>query len=401
MEAQPPETKPFELMPAKYRYYDYEFERYWHFFQVFGRVGYNPNTSSEVWRREFEKRFGKEAAPFIEAGLHRASWVLPRIVASCYPYSYFPMTRGWAEKQRLGDLPIYARADGSDIQQFANFDEEAQMLIEGGDTAKVRPGENSRWFEECAAEINRQIVAAEKRIGENRNKEFDSTMADLKILSNLALYHSRRIPAAVSYRLFERTRNAKALEDAIVYERRAVEAWRQLVTAAGDFYTADLQMGVRGANLCGHWKDELAALEKGIDGLERQLHETSIATLATLAPRYRAAESATEAPMVTHQAVINAPAEKPLTIQAEVRAPSGVKWVRLRYRSANQHQDYHVLSMLPMGEKDRYQAVIPAEHVVSKWDLMYFIETMDNHDHGRIYPDLNKETPYIVVKLVR
>ena len=54
-----------------------------------------------------------------------------------------------------------------------------------------------------------------------------------------------------------------------------------------------------------------------------------------------------------------------------------------------------------MGEKDRYQAVIPAEQVVSKWDLMYFIETMDNHNNGRIYPDLNKGTPYIVVKLVR
>ena len=29
-------------------------------------------------------------------------------------------------------------------------------------------------------------------------------------------------------------------------------------------------MGVRGADLCGHWKDELAALEKGLAALERQ-----------------------------------------------------------------------------------------------------------------------------------
>ena len=32
---------------------------------------------------------------------------------------------------------------------------------------------------------------------------------------------------------------------------------------------------------------------------------------------------------------------------------------------------------------------------------MYFIEAMDNEGNGRIYPDLNKETPYIVVKLQR
>ncbi len=48
------------------------------------------------------------------------------------------MTRGWAEKQRLGALPEYAKAEDSDIQQFTSFDEEARLLIEGGETAKLR-----------------------------------------------------------------------------------------------------------------------------------------------------------------------------------------------------------------------------------------------------------------------
>ena len=89
MEAQPHEMRPFDLLTSSHRYYDYEFERYWHFFQVFGRLGYNPETSQEVWRHEFEKRFGKEAAPFVENALHGASLILPRIVASCYPLRRF------------------------------------------------------------------------------------------------------------------------------------------------------------------------------------------------------------------------------------------------------------------------------------------------------------------------
>jgi hypothetical protein len=99
--------------------------------------------------------------------------------------------------------------------------------------------------------------------------------------------------------------------------------------------------------------------------------------------------------------VTTAPAGKPLVIAAEVRDPSGVKWVHLRYRSVNQHEDYRTLPMLPVGEKDCYQAVIPAGHVASKWDLMYLIEVMDNRGNGRIWPDLNKETPYVVVKIAR
>jgi hypothetical protein len=403
MEAQPHDAKPFDLLTSAHRYCDYEFERYWHFFQVFGRVGYNTNTPAEVWEREFERRFGKEAAPFVEKGLHQASWVLPRIVASCYPYDAFPMTRGWVEKQRLGNLPAYAKAEGSDIQQFASFDEEARLLIEGGETAKTRPGENSRWFSQIAADINAQAAQAEQRLGSHRSKESDSTITDLKMLANLALFHSRRIPAAVNYRLFERTKDAHALDTAIHQERSAVEAWRQLVAAAGDFYAQDLKMGVRGASLCGHWKDELAALEAGLSALERLQGESkttnTLKTVAVYPPTYPNGDRLGLS--VVHQPITSAPVGKPVTITAKVSAPSAVKWVRLRYRSVNQHQDYRSLPMLPTGERDQYRVVIPPEDIPPTWDLMYYIEAMDNEQHGTMYPGLNLETPYIVVKLKR
>ena len=65
------------------------------------------------------------------------------------------------------------------------------------------------------------------------------------------------------------------------------------------------------------------------------------------------------------------------------------------------HMPGRMLAMVPGGEKDRYQPVIPAEHVVPTWDLMYLIEVIDNQGNGKIHPDLNKETPYVVVRLVR
>jgi hypothetical protein len=403
MEAQPHDAKPFDVLTAGHRYYDYEFERYWHFYQVFGRLGYDTNTSAEVWHREFERRFGKVAAPFLERGLHRASWVLPRIVASCYPYSAFPMTRGWAEKQRLGDLPDYAKAEGSDIEQFASFDEEARMLIEGGETAKVRPAENSRWFAEASAEIGADVAEAEKQIGDARSKEFASTVVDLKVLANLALFHSRRIPAAVSYRLFERTKDPEALAAAIAHEQNAEAAWRQIISAAGDFYADDLMMGVRGADLCGHWRDELAALERGIVQLQHQQADLKPKGTAKLAPRFQSVSTTGNysALKVRHRPVVSATIGQPLTISADVSGPEGVKWVRVRYRSVNQREDYKTLQMVATAEGDRYKAVIPAEDIKPTWDLMYFIEVMDQQGNGRIHPDLNIETPYIVVRLQR
>ena len=102
-----------------------------------------------------------------------------------------------------------------------------------------------------------------------------------------------------------------------------------------------------------------------------------------------------------HQPVTTAPVGQPIAVSAKVRDPSGVKWVRLRYRSVNQHQDYRALAMIPTGDKDQYGTVIPADDIQPTWDLMYFIEAMDKNGNGRIYPDLNHATPYIVVKLQR
>ena len=46
----------------------------------------------------------------------------------------------------------------------------------------------------------------------------------------------------------------------------------------------------------------------------------------------------------------------------------------------------------------RYQAEIPGNFVVPEWDIMYFIEALDMKGNGRMYPDLDNEMPYIVVK---
>jgi hypothetical protein len=419
-----------------------------------------------------------------------------------------------------------------------------------------------------------------------RNKEFDSTMVDLRILGNLALYHARRIPAGLSLALFHGTQDLNALEDAIAHEQRAIQAWEGIVQAAGDVYNDDLMMGLPSAELSGHWRDELVKLRQGLAELERQragfrpeprrvvgrydfgngpalagyqrLKRQSVVSLdlpngsyeldftiqdpsadwgpmwiaangidytdvfrapagtrvekklaasvgdgklnvvfdatsdgrwqvsamtvtrvdpliahvpvrriapgedlvirATVSAEKPAARvrvgygearrgysyasmeqtgpllyravipggagleyfiealdgagrqaqhgpvsvmvtSDREPPLVRHTAVASAPARQPLKIVAQVQDPSGVKWVRLRYRSVSQHQDFRTVAMLPAGRADEYQAEVPAAHLDPKYDFMYLIEVMDNAGNGKIHPDLEKETPYLVVRL--
>jgi hypothetical protein len=437
MEAQPHDAKPFDLLQPQHRYYDYEFERYWHFFQVFGRMAYNSNTPPAVWDKEFERHFGPANGPLVEAALHRASGILPRIIASCYPYDHFPTTRGWAEKQSLGDLPDYAGAEGSDLCQFATFDEEARLLIDGGSTAKILPSANSQWFESTAADV----LSLVGRVHQDSGKELASTLTDLRILAGLALFHARRIPAAVWYRLYEHTHDVTALDSAIKNESGAIEAWRQIVAAAGDYYAYDLQMGVRSAGLTGHWKDELVKLQAGLTGLQQQRQNAVAfatkgsttpptkdsttpatkgsatppakdsatmmtkdpATLTTKAPAYprQRAKPLDELFKVRLLNPDSTPAGQPVTIRITASATAGFGELRCRYRAVNQQLVYKTIGMTAGPGPGEYSATIPAEEIDPTYDLQYYIELIDKQGNGRVYPDLNIETPYKIIRLIR
>lgn len=403
MEAQPHDARPFDLLNPAYRYYDYEFERYWHFFQSFGRIGYDPKTPADTWDREFIKRFGPQAGPVLEKALHKASWILPRIVSSCYPYSAFPTTRGWVEKQRMGDLPAYAKAEGSDLMQFANAGEEAQLLTEGGGTAKILPSANSRWLQQVSDTVFALVKLAEKNAGVHSSAEFISTTTDLNILAGLARYYSRRIAAAVSYRLYERTQQSVDLDDAIAYEKKAVDAWRGIVSTAGDVYTSDIMMGVRVADLCGHWKDELAALEKGLAALESKRSGMTAGGPSKNTPRYKPAAAADNHGLFrfTDETVKSIPAGKPLVVRVKLTAAAGIQSLRLRYRALSQEEEYKALPMQATREKDVYEATIPADQINPRFDMMWLVEVIGKDNRGAIFPDVNKETPYRIVSLIR
>ena len=107
-----------------------------------------------------------------------------------------------------------------------------------------------------------------------------------------------------------------------------------------------------------------------------------------------------DAPAVIHTPVTRVEKSAPLVIRAHAEDPSGIRIVRVRYRAVSQYQDFRSLEMLRNADGE-FTAEIPAAHIDSRYDLMYFIEAIDNAGNGKIYPDLEKQTPYTIVKVGR
>jgi hypothetical protein len=393
MLGEPHDAKPIDILNAPYRSYDYEFERYWHFYQLWGRLTYAPDTPSEVWDREFTKRFGAQAGPHVEAALHRASQVLPHIVSSAYRYSYFPTTRGWAEMQHQDALPVFAGLEGSDTEQFMNPQDEAKRFLAGTPTSKRRPQETAAWFAEAANVIDREVAAVPPP-GGNQIAELTSTMTDCRMLAALARYYAARLPAAVAYDIYKQNGDVASFDTAVAGERRAIEAWTSLVTAAGDVYAPSLPFGAR-PYFPRHWREELDRLKTDLDKLiaSRPGGPPAAVTVPALAV-------AAALPQVTFDSAAAATPGQDLPVTIHIAPGTAIRSARLRYRHLTQYENYEAVDMAPGGD-GMFTARIPGAFITPAWDVMYFVEVIAADGRGRNYPDLDREAPYVIVPVRR
>lgn len=85
------------------------------------------------------------------------------------------------------------------------------------------------------------------------------------------------------------------------------------------------------------------------------------------------------------------------TVLARVDAPQALKSIRLRYRHVNQVEDYQEAEMTLEPSTGTFHGKIPGTFITPNWDLMYFVETIGTNGSGRMYPDLEREAPYVIV----
>ncbi|MHC4399198.1 MAG: hypothetical protein ACYTG0_05940 [Planctomycetota bacterium] len=404
MLGEPHDAEPFQLHTPAYRHYDYEFERYWHYYQVWGRVSYNPQADPEIWQREFVRRFGDQAGPLVMRALERASHILPRIVTASYNYRYFPTTRGWAEMMRLGDLPQYAEGTGTDVEQFQSYQEAARQLLAGESTALRTPQQTAAWFATVARQVLDDVAAAaaagEELEGRAR-REFLTTTTDLGILAHLAEYHAARMQAALWYNVYLQSEDEFALDKCLAAESEAVAAWKRIIAAAGNVYPETLKFGVHRVGFSWHWREELARLEDGYEKLKELPRRTRLddATRNRLLERIKPPAGP---PLSIHiERATSATPGQDLVITAVVDGSPKLEWIRLRYRHLTQFEDYQSLEMVWDPQLKRFAAAIPGDFIVPQWNVMYFVEALDQEGHGRKVPDLEEGMPYVVVPVKR
>jgi hypothetical protein len=233
-------------------FWTHEFERYWAFYFLWGRLSYDPTLPDAAWEAELERRFGRAAAPVAEA--YRAgSGVLSEVIAAhlADPNMYL-----WPEINPGGLIDSYKEVLPSDWRMVASVQEAVHHRLRGVPSAKQTPEETAARLDRLASRIERAVerVAA---LGSADRAEWRSSEPDFRVLAGLARYHARKRVAALHLVRFDSTAERAALDRSERELESANRIWERLAELTDGVYPEEMAFG---PDEIGHWKDKLAYL---------------------------------------------------------------------------------------------------------------------------------------------
>jgi hypothetical protein len=244
------------------KFWKWEFERYWMFYLLWGRLSYDPKTPEAVWTAEFQRRFGSAAEDVY--GAYRASGrVLNEIVAAhlADPNMYI-----WPEVNPGGLIDAYREVRPSDFRLIATIPEAVRNRVQGVGSAKQTPLETAARLHAAALETEQAVKRAGQRLGK-QNVEWRSSEADFLVLAHLARLHGRRQMAADQLEYFYQTGDPAGIDTARREARGALRVWESLVKLTDGVYPAEMAFG---PDDVGHWKDRLPYLAHDLKTIEER-----------------------------------------------------------------------------------------------------------------------------------
>ena len=218
--------------------YRYAFERQWMFYKVCGRLLYNPNTSDEFFKDEFEQRFPKQGQKLFEAQA-KASKV-PLVIASWQnaTWDFSLYSEGFLHSVKIDMKKALKLISLNDMSEQTPMEPAylsiADFLANENNVPKdkISPLHLSDSLESVCIQALKDV----KRIKAGRNVDLLYEVSDIKAWANLGIYFSNKLRAAVEYKRFKLSKNVKDHNKAIEYLTKATSNWHSLVEVTKPVY---------------------------------------------------------------------------------------------------------------------------------------------------------------------
>jgi hypothetical protein len=390
----------------------YDWEKYLYAYRVWGRLAFNPDCDSDIWRRFLKANFSG-AADSVENSLASAGRLLALITTYHGPtadsqvywlemYTDIPIVK--ANKESIywdADSPkVFGNISPLDPQLFSRINDYTDSLLAGTILQKYTFVEVATMLEELSATAIKRIGELKSALANKNSPALSRILIDVTIQAGLGEFFASKMRAAALWRIYEQTGEQAALKKAVDLYRLARNVWKQFSEGAGKYYVADVSYGER-ANLRGHWSDRLPAIEADLNAMEKKLDEPPAAPKGNtdiIRPAIQTVLSHPKRIMVSCKHNQQAKFKRGEALKVNISTPPDVNSVNFYYRHVNQAL---VWEMLPMNKNGNvFSASIPSDYTMTNFPLQYYF-ALTTAKGISFYPGLDENfmnQPYYVVR---
>lgn len=219
--------------------WNYAFERQWLFYKLWGRLLYNPASSDDIFRNEFNRRYGKEAEVLFDA--FSLAGKTPLRLASSFDCSWdFTLySEGFMALNPDAKRVEYISVDRQikqppldtnlvSILEYVNAVTSGKSIIKG----KTTPPELAEMLErDC-----RKALDLIKDFNTSGNNSLMYEIADVKIWANLGLFLAEKIKGAVELQTYRITGIQINKDKAVKHLEKALEYWDTVISITRPIY---------------------------------------------------------------------------------------------------------------------------------------------------------------------
>jgi hypothetical protein len=389
----------------------WDWEKYASWYRVWGRLMYNPDSSSEVLARPFGPRTALQSA------LSSASRILPIVTtaylpsAACdgyWPEIYWNQPMVAPPKDNpYGDTlapKVFQNASPLDPQLFSSMRECAQELLGKSGTGKYSPIEVAQWLDDFAT----KALEGLKSEGKPQSPDARRIAIDVQMQAGIGRFFAAKFRAGVLYSIYEQAGYRAAFDEALRAYRTARVRWNDVADLGKTIYAADLSASNR-FDERGQWLDRLQGIDQDIADLERQLARSStftgVSDIHTSPARLKAAITEVLVPPKRdlvpchHSPPAGFRPKESVMIDLDFPQDRVMPSALLYYRHVNQAERYQQIEMTPRAGGCR--AEIPAAYTDSPYPLQYYFQLRTIGGGVSLFPGLGSglnTQPYFLLR---
>jgi hypothetical protein len=237
-------AKDYSHLPGKHKTWKYAFEKQWLFYQMWGRLLYDPSTPDSVFETELERRYGKDTGkPLLEA--YSAASQMPLRLASFHAatWDYTLYSEGF-----LAPFPSKGLHDG--VSAFISVDElidhqtldPAFISIKDFVTMNVDkialPSGKTTPLQlaEASEKDSRRTLTLVKQLRPKATAALTCELDDLETWAYMGLYFADKLRAGVALQTYRLTAEKPEQQQAIAKLQQCLTHWQKVSEITSNHY---------------------------------------------------------------------------------------------------------------------------------------------------------------------